>query len=79
MAGTPVIATATSVPAPVAPYAATFAPGDARALGALLAALAREPERFRDRAAEGAAALRAYTWDRFAAQTAAAFREVVCS
>ncbi len=77
--GTPVIATATSVPAVVAPYAQTFAPGDGRALGALLAAVAREPERFRARAAEGAAALRAYTWDRFAAQTAAVFREVVCS
>ncbi len=77
-AGTPVLATATSVPAAVAPYAQTFAPGDAGALSELLAAVAREPARARERAAEGAAGLRAYTWDRFAASTAAVYREVVC-
>jgi glycosyltransferase involved in cell wall biosynthesis len=78
VAGTPVLATTTSVPSVVAPYAQTFAPGDASALGALLAALARDPARARARAAEGAEALRAYTWDRFAASTAAVYREVVC-
>ena len=77
-AGTPVLATTTSVPAVVAPYARTFAPGDAAALGALLAEVAREPVRARERAAEGAVMLRAYTWDRFAASTAAVYREVVC-
>ncbi|HTJ27630.1 MAG TPA: glycosyltransferase [Candidatus Limnocylindria bacterium] len=77
--GTPVIATTSAVPAVVAPYAATFAPGDATALRALLAALARDPSSALERAAEGAAALRAYTWDRFAAGTAAVFREVLCS
>ncbi|HTD32488.1 MAG TPA: glycosyltransferase [Candidatus Elarobacter sp.] len=78
VAGTPVIATATSVPSVVAPYAATFAPGDAAALASLLGAAARDPARARERAAEGAEALRAYTWDRFAASTAAVYREVVC-
>jgi glycosyltransferase involved in cell wall biosynthesis len=76
--GTPVVATTASVPAVVAPYARTFAPGDARALAALLAEVAREPARARERAAEGAVILRAYTWDRFAASTAAVYREVVC-
>jgi len=66
------------MPAIVAPYAGVFAPGDARSLAALLAAVARDPERARERAAEGAADLRAYTWDRFAAATAAVYREVVC-
>ncbi|HEY6235998.1 MAG TPA: glycosyltransferase, partial [Candidatus Elarobacter sp.] len=76
--GTPVLATATSVPAAVAPYARTFAPGDASGLAALLAEVVREPARARERAAEGAVMLRAYTWDRFAASTAAVYREVVC-
>ena len=78
-AGTPVVASTSAVPAPVAPFAATFEPGDARALGSLLDAIAREPQRARARAAEGAVTLRAYTWDRFASETAAVFREVVCS
>ncbi len=76
--GTPVLATSASVPAIVAPYAQTFAAGDAAALGALLLALARDPSRARARAAEGAAALRAYTWETFAASTAAVYREVLC-
>ncbi len=78
VAGTPVLATTTSVPAVVAPFARTFAPGDAGALAALLAAAVRDPARARERAAEGAVMLRAYTWDRFAASTAAVYREVVC-
>jgi glycosyltransferase involved in cell wall biosynthesis len=77
-AGTPVLATTTSVPGIVAPYALTFEPGDASALAALLAQVARDPRRARERAAEGAVMLRAYTWDRFAASTAAVYREVVC-
>jgi len=79
VAGTPVVATSTSIPAAVAPFAHLFAPGDAGALASLLIAIVDEPERARERAAEGAVALRAYTWDRFAASTAAVFREVVCS
>ncbi|HEY0393425.1 MAG TPA: glycosyltransferase [Candidatus Elarobacter sp.] len=76
--GTPVLATTTSVPSVVAPFARTFAPGDAAALAALLAELVRDPGPARARAAEGAVTLRAYTWDRFAASTAAVYREVVC-
>ncbi|MDB5069771.1 MAG: glycosyltransferase [Candidatus Eremiobacteraeota bacterium] len=78
VAGTPVLATTTSVPSVVAPFASTFAPGDVSALAALLAAVLRDPARARERAAEGAVMLRAYTWDRFAASTAAVYREVVC-
>jgi glycosyltransferase involved in cell wall biosynthesis len=78
-AATPVIATTSSVPAIVAPYAVTFAPGDASALASLVARIARDPSDARERAAEGAVVLRAYTWDRSAAETAAVFREVVCS
>lgn len=77
--GTPVLASTSAVPAVVAPYAQTFAPGDAAALSGLIAAIARDPAASRARAAEGAVDLRAYTWDRFAAGTAAVFREVVCS
>ena len=43
---------------------------------ALVRALLADPGPFRSRAAEGATALRAYTWDRFAAGTAAVYREV---
>ncbi|MDB5093218.1 MAG: glycosyl transferase family 1 [Candidatus Eremiobacteraeota bacterium] len=78
VAGTPVLATPEGMPAIVAPYAGAFPPGDVRALAAQLAGIARDPERARERAAEGAADLRAYTWDRFAAATAAVYREVVC-
>ncbi|BDE06345.1 glycosyl transferase family 1 [Vulcanimicrobium alpinum] len=76
---TPVIATATAVPSIVAPYAQTFEAGDAVALASLLCAIVRDPYRAREAAAEGAVRLRAYTWDRFAASTAAVYREVVCS
>ena len=78
VAGTPVVASSAAVPSIVAPFAQTFAPGDSAALASLLTALARDPERARERAAEGAVMLRAYTWDRFAAATAAVYREVVC-
>ena len=78
VAGTPVLATTSSVPAPVAPFAQTFAPRDAAALAALLEVLLHDPAPARARAAEGVAELRAYTWDRFAAETAAVYREVVC-
>ena len=78
--GTPVIASASAVPSIVAPYAATFEPHDVRALTALLDELVRNRAPFAARAAEGAAPLRAYTWDRFAAGTAAVYREVMeCS
>jgi glycosyltransferase involved in cell wall biosynthesis len=78
VAATPVLGTANAVPAIALPFVETFAPGDAAALTMLLAAVARDPSRARARAAEGAVALRAYTWNRFAASTAAVYREVVC-
>jgi len=77
VAGTPVVASATAVPSIVAPYASTFAPHDTLALRAALTDLVANPAPFKRRAAEGHAALRAYTWDRFAAATAAVYREVV--
>jgi glycosyltransferase involved in cell wall biosynthesis len=75
--GTPVIASTTSIPSIVAPYACTFAPHDTLALRAALTDLAANPAPYRRRAAEGSVAVRAYTWDRFAAATAAVYREVV--
>jgi len=78
VAGTPVVASTAALSALVAPYAQSFAPGDVAALAAQLAALVRDPAAARARAAEGAVTLRAYTWDRFAAATAAVYREVVC-
>jgi glycosyltransferase involved in cell wall biosynthesis len=74
--GTPVIASASAVPSIVAPYAVTFAPHDALALRAALTDVAVNPALQRRLAAEGSVALRAYTWDRFAAATAAVYREV---
>ncbi|HTW83384.1 MAG TPA: glycosyltransferase [Candidatus Sulfotelmatobacter sp.] len=73
--GTPVVASTAAVPAPVAPYAQRFAAGDVAALTARLTALARDPEAARARAAAGAQVLRAFTWDRFACETAAVYRE----
>jgi glycosyltransferase involved in cell wall biosynthesis len=67
--GTPVLASNGAVPMVVAPYAATFAAHDATALRALLADVVANPAPYRRRAAEGSSALRAYTWDRFAAGT----------
>lgn len=75
--GTPVIASDGAVPGIVAPYAATFGPTDVTTLYDLLCAVARDPQPFRLRAAEGVVPLRAYTWDRFAAATAAVYREVL--
>ena len=75
--GTPVIASASAIPSVVAPYAWTFAPHDTLALRAALTDLAANPAPYRRRAAEGSVAMRAYTWDRFAAGTAAVYREVV--
>ncbi|HEV8023049.1 MAG TPA: glycosyltransferase, partial [Candidatus Lustribacter sp.] len=76
VAGTPVVASGTAVPALVAPYATTFAPHDTLALRATLTDLVANPAPYRRRAAEGRDAVRAYTWDRFAAATAAVYREV---
>jgi glycosyltransferase involved in cell wall biosynthesis len=75
--GTPVVASATAVPTVVAPYATTFPAQDVLALRAALTDLVANPAPFRRLAAEGSTATRAYTWDRFAAATAAVYREVV--
>ncbi len=77
VAGTPVIACEDAVPAPVAPFAATFLAGDSRRLAELLRTLVADPGPARARAAEGVRSLRAYTWDRFAASTAALYHEVL--
>jgi glycosyltransferase involved in cell wall biosynthesis len=77
VAGTPVIASDGAVPAPVAPYAALFPAGDVGRLVDLLLALVADPAAARRRAAEGVRTLRAYTWDRFAASTAAVYHEVL--
>ena len=73
---TPVIASTTAIPAIVAPFATTFAPHDTLALRATLTDLIANPQPYRRRAIEGSVAMRAYTWDRFAATTAAVYREV---
>jgi glycosyltransferase involved in cell wall biosynthesis len=75
--GTPVIAAERALTEILAPFAATFAPHDALALRALLTDALANRSAYRRRAAEGSAAVRAYTWDRFAAATAAVYREVV--
>jgi glycosyltransferase involved in cell wall biosynthesis len=78
--GTPVIASRGAVPSIVAPYAGVFEARDVRGLTVLLDDLLRDRQPFAVRAAEGVPALRAYTWDRFAAGTAAVYREVIgCS
>jgi len=77
VAGTPVIACDGAVPAPVAPFATTFPAGDVGGLAELLRALVADPAGARARAAEGVPPLRAYTWDRFAASTAAVYHEVL--
>ena len=75
--GTPVIASKESVPGIVAPYATTFPARDARTLADILRGAVSAPAALRRRAAEGVTPLRAYTWDRFAAATAAVYREVL--
>ena len=78
--GTPVIASSGAIPSIVAPFAATFDAPDVAGLTALLDDVVRDSAPFQARAAEGVQALRAYTWDRFAAGTAAVYREVIeCS
>jgi glycosyltransferase involved in cell wall biosynthesis len=75
--GTPVLAATSALPSILAPYASAFPAHDALVLRAAIADLCAQPAPYRRRAAEGSVALRAYTWDRFAAATAAVYREVV--
>jgi glycosyltransferase involved in cell wall biosynthesis len=51
--------------------------GDVAALRALLVAILNDPEAANRRAAEGVAQAIPYTWDRFAATTAAVYRELL--
>jgi glycosyltransferase involved in cell wall biosynthesis len=74
--GTPVIAAAGALTELLGPFAATFPAHDAFALRALMTDVLANPAAYRRRAAEGSVAVRAYTWDRFAAATAAVYREV---
>jgi glycosyltransferase involved in cell wall biosynthesis len=76
VAGTPVVASTASVPQIAAPYVRTFAPGDATGLAEALIAILRDPDAARVHAAAGAHALLPYTWDRFAQETAAVYREL---
>lgn len=78
VAGAPVLASTAAVPAIAQPYARTFVAGDVAALASLIEAVVRDPIAARAQAAEGGETLRAYTWDRCAASTAAVYREVVC-
>jgi glycosyltransferase involved in cell wall biosynthesis len=75
--GTPVVASTSSLPSILVRYATTFAPHDTLALRATLTDVIANPAPYRRRAAEGSVAMRAYTWDRFAAATAVVYREVV--
>lgn len=75
--GTPVVASEEAVPTIVRPYALTFPARNASVLGDVLRSLAVAPAPARARASEGAVAVRAYTWDRFAAATAAVYHEVL--
>ena len=75
--GTPVIASEEAVPTVVRPYAGVFPARDVGALVDVLGAHLRAPASLRARASEGALSVRAYTWDRFAAATAAAYHEVL--
>ncbi len=75
--GTPVLASEDALPAVLRGAAATFPAHDAFALRALLTDAVANAAAYRRRAAEGSVAVRAYTWDRFAAATAAVYREVV--
>jgi len=75
--GTPVIASEEAVPALVRPFAQTFPARNISALTDVLRTMARDPSAARGRASEGALAVRAYTWDRFAAATAAVYHEVL--
>ncbi len=75
--GTPVIATVDAVPGILARTATLFPVGDVGALRARLIDVLNDPEAAIRRAAEGAAQAIPYTWDRFAATTAAVYRELL--
>jgi glycosyltransferase involved in cell wall biosynthesis len=75
--GTPVVATIDAAPGILSDVAARFPVGDVRALRALLTETLCTPDALKRRAAEGVARAIPYTWDRFAASTAAVYRELL--
>ncbi len=75
--GTPVIATTEAAPKILASDFALFAHGDVHELRRLLANVLADPQAAIGRAAEGVARATPYTWDRFAASTAAVYRELL--
>lgn len=76
-AGTPVIASRESVPSMVRPHAALFEARDVAGLRDRLLDAAEHPAAWRERALRGMRNVQAYTWDRFAASTAAVYREIL--
>ena len=75
--GTPVVTSIATATAEVAADAAVLVdPGDHSAIGAALAKLLDDPAFASDLGARGRARAGTYTWDRTAALTAAAYREV---
>ena len=75
--GVPVIVTERAVPEAVRAQAATYPPGDAIALGALLADALREPARWAQRGDAGRPRALELTWDACAQATAAIYRELL--
>jgi glycosyltransferase involved in cell wall biosynthesis len=76
-AGTPVIASLPAVPRVLAGAVAPFAPGDADALGALLAAVLDDPAAARAAASPARDATAYLTWERTVRMTAAVYRELL--
>lgn len=75
--GTPVIASAASVPEPLRAHALTFPPGNADALRRLLTRALFEPGELARRGTASRGAARALTWDRCARATADVYRELL--
>ena len=76
--GTPVVSsTASSLPEVAGDAALLVDPGDPDALAAALAKLAGDPAARQAAAARGRARAATFTWDRCAAETAAAYRRAL--
>jgi glycosyltransferase involved in cell wall biosynthesis len=76
-AGCPVVACEDAVPGVLADAALSFAPRDARALGALLERVLTHKGAYERLVNEGLEAARRFTWDRCARATADVYREVL--
>jgi glycosyltransferase involved in cell wall biosynthesis len=78
--GTPVVTTTGGSLPEVAGDAATLVePGDDHALAMAIATLATDPAAAQDAAARGLARAATFTWERCAAETAAAYRAAVAA